>query len=249
MSRRAAWSLGMATLAVLMVQPGCRSLSITSLQQVKWDWKGWGGAGGEEKFQVKFSPSKNKHYREIVERVGRRLAAMDEASGHDWEFRVVDSEQSIAWCLPGGKVVVHEKILPFCRNEAGLAALLAHEMAHEIAGHDGSGTGDQENAPDPDHLLARYGLLVGYNRAQEDEADEIGLALMARAGYDPAEAIELFRRLAFAARMPMVPEFTVIHGADSRQLTELRKHLPAATAIYKKTLPQYGQGEILKVDD
>lgn len=82
-------------------------------------------------------PSTNQRYIEMVERVGRRIATVAGKPEYDWEFRVIQSPQQNAFCLPGGKVAIYEGILPICQNEAGLAVVMSHEIAHATARHGG----------------------------------------------------------------------------------------------------------------
>ncbi|WP_051132508.1 M48 family metallopeptidase [Thermodesulfatator atlanticus] len=202
----------------------------------------------------------------LVTRVGMRIA---KASGknYDWEFKVIDKPKTInAFCLPGGKVFVYTGILPIAKNEAGLATVLSHEIAHAIARHGAERMSiamvatfgeallasmlDLKNPETKRIFLTAYGLgatvgvLLPYSREQEYEADTIGLYLMAKAGYDPREAVRFWERMRAAAKgRPRPPEFLSTHPADEKRIEAIKKLLPKVLPIYEKTYPKYGLGE------
>ncbi len=142
---------------------------------------------------------------EWVQRVGRRIAAVVPLPGAQWEFVVFESKEANAFCLPGGKVGVYTGILPICRDEAGLATVLGHEVAHAVARHGGArmteaaglqlgGTLAQSWVDGSKYaqygplaknawgLGTQLGVALPHSRVQESEADEIGLLYLARAG-------------------------------------------------------------------
>lgn len=190
---------------------------------------------------------------EQVLRVGRRLAA---ASGltADWRFAVIEDEQKNAFALPGGKVAVYTGILRVTQSDAGLAVVLGHEIGHVLARHGAErlsqGLAAQLGGtvlalalgagPNTETVLAAYGLgaeygvLRPFGRAQEAEADEIGLVLMARAGYDPREALAFWERMerATGAR-GATPEFLSTHPSYGTRVRLLREKLPAALRLYE----------------
>jgi predicted Zn-dependent protease len=158
----------------------------------------------------------------------------------DWEVNVIDSRQVNAFCLPGGKIVVYTGILPVAKNDDQLATVLSHEIAHALAHHSneritrsesGRVTGIQEKA---------------YDRAQESEADHIGLFLMTFAGYDPDEAVRFWERMAQlhqGADRP--PEFLSDHPSDERRVADMRKWAPMA----KKAKQQFDAGHYKHAPD
>src|SRR2546425_7360291 len=89
---------------------------------------------------------------EQVRRVGRRIAEATGRTDYQWEFRVLEDKQANAFCLPGGKVAVYTGILPITRDDAGLAAVLGHEVSHAIARHGGERLSQQ--------LAVQGGLLA-----------------------------------------------------------------------------------------
>ena len=151
-------------------------------------------------------------------RVGTRIAAATGRTDYQWEFKVFEDKQVNAFCLPGGKVVVYTGILPVTRDDAGLAAVVGHEVAHAIARHGGERVsqnyiaqlglaGTQLALSGPNPLLAQgvitalgagaaVGILLPYSRLQESEADHLGLIYMAKAGYHPSAARDLWVRMA-----------------------------------------------------
>src|SRR3989442_576365 len=153
-----------------------------------------------------------------VTRVGGRIAAATGRTDYQWEFKVVEDKQVNAFCLPGGKVVVYTGLLPITRDDAGLAAVVGHEVAHAIARHGGERvsqqllvttglTATQVALARRDPLTtqavmtalgagANVGLLLPWSRTQESEADHLGLIYMAKAGYHPSAARDLWVRMA-----------------------------------------------------
>ncbi len=200
-----------------------------------------------------------------VERVGRRLAAVAPDQGFTYEFNVLDSPEANAFCLPGGKVAVYTGILPYCQNEAGLAAVMGHEIGHAIARHGGERMSQQTLAGGAQTLLAvvlqergvsptqsnlamtafgvgtQIGVLLPFSREHESEADYLGLTYMAKAGYDPAEAAKFWDR--FAVLGGGGPEFLSTHPASDKRAEELREQLPKALKLYKKAPEKFGVGE------
>lgn len=194
---------------------------------------------------------------EMVVRVARRLASAvgDAGRGFDWQVSVIRSDQANAFCLPGGKIAVYTGILPHTQNEAGLAAVLGHEMAHAIARHGSQRLlqnsltqtimmGAQLSFTDMDRQQrqmvlaalgagAQFGVLLPFSRSHESEADELGLIYMARAGYDPQEAIAFWQRMS-AAETSQPPEFASTHPSHGTRVENLRRWLPRAEAEFQK---------------
>ncbi len=171
---------------------------------------------------------------EMVRRVASRLAAATGKSGDGfkWEVSLIRDEQVNAFCLPGGKIVVYTGILPVAQNEAALATVMGHEMAHATSRHGAQRvfqqnltqtamTGLAVSLSDMDYdkqraimgalgAGAQFGVLMPFGRKHESEADEIGLFYMARAGYDPQESLAFWRRMDQASRGGP-PEFLSTH--------------------------------------
>jgi predicted Zn-dependent protease len=176
-----------------------------------------------------------------------------------WEFRTVDKNEPNAFCLPGGKVVVYTGILPITRTEAGLAVVIGHEVAHALARHGAERMSDQMVAQAgataaavalsatvsgrsrvylPAMMAAlgagaTYGYILPMSRAQESEADRIGLILMAMAGYDPREAVTVWERMRAASTGPRKAEWLSTHPADTTRIADIRHWLPEAMRYYR----------------
>ena len=200
-------------------------------------------------------PSGPEH--DMVVRVAERLARAtgDAAKDFKWQVSLVRSPQVNAFCLPGGKIVVYTGILPSVKNEAGLAAVMGHEMAHAVARHGSQrllrsslaqtvlvGANFSMGNMDPQQRQgimaalgagAQYGVLLPFSREHETEADEIGVLYMARAGYDPNEAISFWERMSTAnGKQP--PEFASTHPSNARRIQDLKDFMPKAVAEYEK---------------
>ncbi len=197
-----------------------------------------------------------------VTRVAQGLAAATgtSAKGFDWRVSLVRSSQVNAFCLPGGKIVVYTGILPVARTDEGLATVMGHEMAHATLRHGSERllqqkatqtvmTGVQTSVGDMSYEQqraimgaigagAQYGLLLPFSREHESEADKVGLLYMARAGYDPREAVEFWTRMSQVSSGGKPPEFMSTHPSDSTRIAQLKKLLPAAEAEYEQAKPR-----------
>jgi predicted Zn-dependent protease len=185
--------------------------------------------------------------RDRVERVLSRLAAVAADEGGAWEWEValiVNDEIANAFALPGGKMAVYTGLLDVCRTEAGLAVVMGHEIAHVLARH---GTERITQAMGVDLALAAVDngdtrrlagmaiqLLYGmpFGRQMESEADRIGLITMARAGYDPREAIAFWERMERRSG-PRPPEFLSTHPSHETRIQRLRERMPEALAAWR----------------
>ncbi len=203
-----------------------------------------------------------------VQSVGRRVAVAAEAlypepSKHfEWEFVLVDDPKTVnAWALPGGKSAVYSGLLPFTKDDASLAIVMGHEVAHAIAGHgaermsqnllfglglstvDAALGGKVEKgamtAERHDSLMqalsgaGTLGVLLPYSRTHESEADHLGLFIAAAAGYDPRAAIGLWRRMTQSNEAP--PEFLSTHPSEETRIQKLQALMPEALSFYKQS--------------
>ncbi|GAL83393.1 peptidase M48 [Sporocytophaga myxococcoides] len=211
----------------------------------------------------------NTSQAEEVEKVGRNIANAVEAymkkekqtkllEGYNWQFNLVEDSQINAWCMPGGKVVVFTGILPITKNDAGLATVMGHEIAHAVARHGnermsqgltaqlGGLALDVALSSKPNEtrnlFMAAYGvgtnvgILLPYSRLQESEADRIGLIFMSMAGYDPREAINFWERMEKASQGGEPPEFLSTHPSHKTRIEELKKQLPEALRYYNQAV-------------
>ncbi|MEE8299306.1 MAG: M48 family metallopeptidase [Thermodesulfobacteriota bacterium] len=203
--------------------------------------------------------STNQSYNNAVTRVGQRIAAVSDTQNYKWDFKVIeDDEQINAFALPGGKVAVYTGILPVAETDAGLATVMAHEVAHVAARHGGErvstgilaqlgavGVGAAMGGSDPfvyEAVMQAYGLganvgvLLPFSRSQESEADRIGLVYMAKAGYDPREAVAFWQRMDEAVKgNPQPPEFLSTHPGYGTRIRNLQQWLPEAMVYYNSS--------------
>jgi predicted Zn-dependent protease len=203
---------------------------------------------------------------EMVSRVGQRVTrAVEEffrqkgqaqaLAGYKWEYHLVDSKEVNAWCMPGGKIVVYTGLLPISQNEAALASVMGHEVAHAVFNHgnermsqgmiaQGLGTGLSvalANKPATTQNLfmtafglgSQVGVLLPFSRKHELEADHYGLIFAAMAGYNPQEAVNLWERMAKASSGSKPPEFLSTHPSEGSRIEQLKKFMPEALQYYK----------------
>lgn len=202
---------------------------------------------------------------EMVRRVGNRLVAAinqyyaqqglsNELANYQWEFNLVADDQINAWAMPGGKTVVYTGLLPVTQNEAALAVVMGHEIAHSLAKHgnermsqvmvaQGIGavggvltSGNQQVSNIFNNVYgpaAQLGVLLPNSRKQELEADKYGLIFTAMAGYNPQEAIPLWERMERAANGQKPPEFLSTHPSEQTRIQRLREFMPQALKYYK----------------
>lgn len=212
-----------------------------------------------EKMKKEVPVSKDAQAIAMVQRVGNRIAAVAQLPDAQWEFVVFESKEANAFCLPGGKVGIYTGILPICKDDAGLAAVMGHEVAHAVARHGGErmttaaginavgqlgsaylGTTKYANwgplAVQAYGLGSQVGVALPHSRAQEAEADEIGLIYMARAGYDPAAAVGFWERFAAynaQAGGSSTAWFLRTHPTDADRIANLKALLPKVEKEYR----------------
>jgi len=202
----------------------------------------------------------------MVQRVGERIRGAVESfmtsrgqggelAGFKWEFNLVESSEVNAWAMPGGKVAVYTGILPVTQDEAGLATVMGHEVAHVIAKHGNERMSQQLVAqlggqalstvlagqPEAAQSLwmevygagATVGVMLPYSRLQESEADHLGLIFMSMAGYDPHSAEEFWQRMASKGGKGG-PEFLSTHPADKTRIKNIQELIPEAMTYYRR---------------
>lgn len=218
-----------------------------------------------DKFKKEAQPSTDKTNTALVQKVGRNIANAvetwlrnngyeSELQYYSWEFNLVKSTDVNAFCMPGGKIVVYEGILPITRDETGLAVVLGHEVAHAVAKHANERMSQQMVAQYGSAAVgvalstkseavqqigatvfglgAQYGVLLPYSRKQELEADQLGLIFMAMAGYDPRQAPAFWERMEQSSG-GSVPEFMSTHPSDHTRIQKIQEELPEALKYYK----------------
>jgi predicted Zn-dependent protease len=186
-----------------------------------------------------------------VQRVAKRIEAVAGRDKPDFTWKVTLLRKNVAnaYCLPGGKIVVYTGILPLTENDAGLATVLGHEVAHATAEHVAERIEREHLTEVAAAILAggvaftpaQYvrvlalidaGATLPFSRSQESEADHIGLVYMARAGYDPHQALAFWKRMARASRGKEPPEFLSDHPSDAHRVERVRSWLPEAERAY-----------------
>ncbi len=247
---------------------GCKTAPVTGRRQLLLMPEGQEISLGSQAYQETITsepPSQNTRLSEIVNRVGQRIASVAQRNDYQWEFRLISSEKQNAFCLPGGKVAIYEGILPVCEDEAGVAVVMSHEIAHALARHGGERMSQNmaidgakvlaeklagNYAPTKKELLMKaygvgtqYGVLLPYSRKQESEADHIGLTLMAKAGYDPNAAPSFWTRFGNLKVGEQTPEFMSTHPADDRRASDLLRLMDEANSIYTTAATKFGRGE------
>ena len=187
-----------------------------------------------------------------VQRVARRIEAVAarDKPAFVWKVTLLRKNVANAYCLPGGKIVVYSGILPLTENDAGLATVLGHEVAHATAEHVAERIERQHLTEVAAAIVAggvaftpaqyvRVMALLGagsalpFSRSQESEADHIGLIYMARAGYDPRQAVSFWKRMRRAANGREPPEFLSDHPSDAHRVERIQHWLPEAERAYK----------------
>ena len=187
----------------------------------------------------------------------KEAGMQSEIKNLNWEFNLIEDDKTAnAWVMPGGKAAVYTGILKYTRDETGLAVVLGHEVAHAIARHGNERMSQgllaqmggvalsvalsQNSAATQNIFMQAYGagatvgLLLPYSRLHESEADRIGLTLMARAGYDPREAVPFWQRMnEQGGQRP--PELLSTHPAPASRIANIKKYIPEALVYYKKT--------------
>ena len=195
----------------------------------------------------------------LVERVGKRIAAVAPMPNAQWEFVVFESKEANAFCLPGGKVGVYTGILPITKNEGGLATVIGHEVAHAVARHGGERMSTSQGlqllgaagsaavgvskyaqwAPIFDQAYgvgSQVGVALPHSRLQESEADRMGLLYMAKAGFHPEEAVGFWQRFADFNQQSgsgETPWFLRTHPLDETRIEQLKQWMPEAKAQFQ----------------
>ncbi len=201
----------------------------------------------------------------MVKNVGQKISVAAEryltANGYAgylndyrWEYNLVQDEAVNAWCMPGGKIVFYTGIMPIAENEAGVAAIMGHEVAHALANHGqqrmsagqlqalGAVAGNIALSNDPKNqnifnqaygIGSTVGVMLPFSRNHETEADRIGLTLMAIAGYDPIVGARLWERMS-AAGGGAPPEFLSTHPSNETRINNIMQWAPEAKAEARK---------------
>jgi predicted Zn-dependent protease len=196
-----------------------------------------------------------------VERVGKRISTATETylkqngleselANFSWEFKLVKDEQVNAFCMPGGKIVVFEGLLPLIASDDELAVVIGHEIAHAVAKHSNERMSQallaQFGASIVNEALstksaavqtmgntvfglgAQLGVMLPYSRQHEYEADYMGMILMTLGGYNPESTVAFWQKMSAGGSGGTI-EFLSTHPSDERRIAELQKRLPEMT--------------------
>jgi len=228
-------------------------------------------AYGQVKSDPKMKQSQDPREIEPVKRVASRIIEAAKRSKYaemaqkfQWEVTVFkDDKTANAFALPGGKIAVYTGIFPMAKTEAGLAAVMGHEIVHALARHGGErmsqgeatnigiqvlgtaagvGTGNTALGQATMAALgvgAQVGMLLPFSRKHESEADYIGILLAADAGYDPRESVALWERMSRMSGGGAPAEFMSTHPSNETRIDQLKKWMPEAMVIYqsKQSVP------------
>ncbi len=213
-----------------------------------------------EEMKRKKKRSNNASHKARVDRVAARLKPVIEIPNARWEFVVFEDDTPNAFALPGGKVGVHSGLFQITKTDAGLAAVLGHEIAHVVLNHSqqrvnqatglaiativldqvlreqGASDGSRAQAATGVAAVGALGVVLPYSRKAEYQADKLGAIYMARAGYNPEEAVSLWRRFASWRQKQSkgeAPEFLRTHPLDSNRIRALQDFMPVARKEYR----------------
>lgn len=244
--------------ALMLFTYGCATVPYTDRQQIMMvseEQESQIGATLFTEVKQESRLSADPGINSMVSEVGRRIAAAADKPEYKWEFAVIEDKSVNAFALPGGKVAFYTGIMPICRDEAGIAAVMGHEVAHVLARHGSermsqqqalsiggvalmaaiSGTSPvvREGVMQAYGLGSQVGVLLPYSRKHELEADKIGMILMAKAGYDPRQAVAFWERMLAKKDGSAPPPFLSTHPSDQKRVEELKGFLPEALKYYK----------------
>jgi len=256
-------ALGLGVLGVLIAcatSPlGRRQVVLLSASQMD----SMGAQSFEElkaKTPIEKDPAINRYVQCVVAPIA--AAAQGRVSVSHWEVVVFKDPTANAFALPGGKIGVHTGILPVAKTPAQLAAVLGHEVGHVMAQHGNERVSQGQLAAllmgvtdlavkdmsdgQKKVLMAglgvgvQYGALLPFGRTQESEADLIGLDLMAKAGFDPAESVELWKNMSAAAGGKSPPEWMSTHPSSESRISNLKAHVPEHVRDYQNAIQRSG---------
>jgi predicted Zn-dependent protease len=248
-------------LLIAAVVAACTTAPVTGRKQLNLVGDSTVNQLGMQAYQQEVSKAKvdtNPAHVELVQRVAKRLADTAEAQfhpGYQWQTTIIDDPKTVnAWCMPGGKIAVYSGIFPVTQDENGLAVVLAHEISHALAHHGaerlsrsqlmqvgeaGLLAAVQAGKPEATQMAGaalglggQLGVELPFSRQQESEADHIGLVLMAKAGYDPATAVDFWQRMLAYSNGKEPPAFLSDHPSSEQRVADIKRELPEAKAAF-----------------
>ncbi len=180
------------------------------------------------------------------------VQAITQGMGVNWEVVVFEDKTLNAFALPGNKIGVHTGMMQLVDNQDQLAAVLGHEVGHVLARHSNERASQETLVQQGMGLIqqtsygqnaltmglldlgSQYGVLMPYSRTHESEADEIGVDLMAKAGFDPQQSVQLWKKMEQASQGNQPIEFMSTHPAHETRIQQLQAHMPKALELYKQ---------------
>lgn len=254
-------------LSILFLLNACATVPITGRKQMKLlpvSTMTQMGFTNYSSFMTDNPVSKNSSAKTQVHRAGTNISGAVEEyfsknglekylQHYKWEFNLIQDKTPNAWCMPGGKVVFYEGILPFTKNENGIAVVMGHEIAHAVAQHGNERMSQGlltqlggmalsvaiQEKPEETKMLfmtayglgSQYGAALPFSRMHEKEADRLGLIFMAMGGYDPRGAVEFWERMAAQNKQKM-PEWLSTHPLDQTRIAAMKANMPEALKYY-----------------
>jgi predicted Zn-dependent protease len=251
--------VSLLTLLLSIYALGCATAPITGRSQLILFPESTEISMGLKSYREILKKSKLSQDQEVVDmvrKVGSRIALAANKPEYEWEFNVIQDDKMVnAFALPGGKVAVYTGILPYTKDEGGLAAVMGHEVAHALVRHGGErmttillaqmgqvAMNIALNDQSPATMTAlnigygaatTVGVILPFSRNQESEADRVGLILMAKAGYDPSKSVDFWKRMAAKKGKKSPPEFLSTHPADKRRIEQIKQWIPEAKRYYR----------------
>jgi len=245
--------------AAVALVAGCRTVPMsgrTQLMLSSASSENELGASAYSEYKLQTRPAGDSSMQELLQRVGTAIKNASGVNDFEWEFNVLESDTVNAFCLPGGKVAVYTGMMRQFANEAELACVVSHEVGHAIARHGGERTSwgylqaigtlgvstwGNDTAQTIYGIGSEYGVMLPYSRLHENEADVIGLNLMAKAGYDPKAAVDFWKRFD-TGNSSKLDELLSTHPCDATRVANLTEHLPEAQELYAACAEKRGLG-------
>jgi len=240
----------LSTVLVGLLLVGCTKTPLTNRTQfmmISPDQEMALGATEAKKVVETSKISTDKKLQDRVKRIGEKIAAVSGRSDFAWEFTVIQDDTPNAFCLPGGKVFFYTGILKITENDDQIATVMGHEIAHALARHGAERMSMQSASNIGAQVLAaalnvpaqyqnlyaqaygvtsQVGLILPYSRKFEHEADQIGVYLMYKAGYNPAQALKFWENMAGLSKSSQKPPaFLSTHPADDERIREIREYI------------------------
>ena len=238
------------TLLLGLLLAGCTKTPVTNRSQfmmISPDQEMALGVSESDKVKKSSKISTDKVLQERIKRIGQKIAAVSGRDDFAWEFTVIDDATPNAFCLPGGKVFFYTGILKITENDDQIATVMGHEIAHALARHGAERLSMQQVSGVGAQLLStalkiptqyqdlyskaygitsQIGVILPYSRKFEYEADQIGVYLMWRAGYEPQQAVKFWQNMERTSSGGQKPiPFLSTHPADSERIKEIRAYI------------------------